>query len=281
MRVKKKHQNEYVKIDDIWVRNPYVKCIPTDINNLTKGDESLFLNNELINSKRPRRILGELNWDNIVIVSSGYDFKNKQQILASLPYDKVKIICVNQSLAKWHLLGNSQIQRAVSLYMVNNPHVECLSYLPKHGYWPNLLASTRSYPGFIDNYMGQVFFYKPTKNLHYSTPFQDSVPSLDDYRNSICAAVSLAVFSKVKKLLLFCCDDSFEDSRPASIQLPNGLWTYPQQLKSQTIIDTQLGWLKNNGVAIRNHSSGLKYNNAAYIDEENILDFFLQQDVNE
>jgi hypothetical protein len=277
MRIKKKHQSEYVRVDGVWVRNPCSSVSPRDINNLTRGDEAMLLQNETLNRKRMFRQVGDFNWRNVVIVSDGYDFKEKQKALAELPYKDIKIICVNRSLANWHMLGNSKLQRMIDMYVVNNPHIECLSYLPKHGYWPNLLASTRTQPQFIDQYRGEVFFYGPAPNDSYTSPFSETEVTLDDYRNPICAAISFARHVKAQKLLLFCCDDSFDKERPASIKLDNGLWSYPAQLKAQNIIDAQLGWLTKSGIEVASHSSGLKYSNAAYIPIEGIRDFFMQE----
>jgi hypothetical protein len=99
---------------------------------------------------------------------------------------------------------------------------------------------------------------------------------IDDYRNSICAAILLAFRFHVRKLLLFCCDDAFDIERPASEKLENGLWIYPQQNVAHDLIDANLYWLSNQEyeVAIKDHSSGPKYKNAGYIPMEGILDFF-------
>lgn len=277
MRTKKKHRNEYVRVENVWVRNPYTNNPAYDLNEMSRGDEGMFLKNEVANRKRPHRNFGDFSWDNVVIVSDGYNFKEKQKVLAELPYKDVKIICVNRALANWHMLGKSELQRAVSLYVANNPHVEATSYIPKHGYWPNLLASTRTRPELAERWRGEVFFYSPPPNAAYSSKFSDVDLVLDDYRNPISAAISLCAKLKSQKVLLFCCDSSFDINRPASVELPNGLWTYPQHLVAHNIIDAQLGWLKKNDVEVRSHSSGPNYKNAAYISKEDVTQFFLQE----
>jgi hypothetical protein len=45
----------------------------------------------------------------------------------------------------------------------------------------------------------------------------------------------------------------------------------------QNIIDQQLHWLSNNGIKIFDHSSGIKYKNAQYIDQEEIPSFFSKE----
>lgn len=275
MRIKKKHRNQYINTDDgVWVRN-FCDDIPAvDINNLTKGEEKIFLDNETANLRQRNLQLGEINWPNIVIVSDGLDLQSKQAALAELPYQDVKIIAVNGALRQWKLIGNNPIKRALSMYVVNNPYPESLAYLPTTDYFPNCVASTRTNPAFLKKYQGQNFFYRPAVNLSYSAPMCDVEPVIDDYRNPICAAISLAWKFRVKKLLLFCCDDSFREDRPAAVKLENGFYSYEPQLMSQRIIDAHLYWLSQTGVAVGSHSSGLNYKNAAYIPLSNLKEFF-------
>jgi len=74
-----------------------------------------------------------------------------------------------------------------------------------------------------------------------------------------------------------CCDDSFEDNRPGAEKLENELYMYPQHHTAHDIIDGNLYWLRNQemiDVEIKDHSCGPKYANAAYIQEEDIYEFF-------
>jgi len=73
---------------------------------------------------------------------------------------------------------------------------------------------------------------------------------------------------------LFCCDDSFLDKRPGAEQLDNGLYSYPQQLVGQRLIDSNLYWINQAGIKVGNHSSGIKYKHSNYIHEDNVIDFF-------
>lgn len=95
MRIKKKHQNEYLLTEGgLWIRNPYLTAFPLDMNNLAnEEDYKLFLNNEEYNSKLSFPCIDSetLLLKNIVIVSDGYDFKDKQKILAELPFKEVTI----------------------------------------------------------------------------------------------------------------------------------------------------------------------------------------------
>ena len=97
---------------------------------------------------------------------------------------------------------------------------------------------------------------------------------IDDYRNPVCAALGIAYRMNAKKIMLFCCDDSFVDERPAAEKLENGLWAYPQHKISYRIIDGIGYWLKEKEIGIMNHSSGIKYVNIPYISQENLLNYF-------
>ena len=75
------------------------------------------------------------------------------------------------------------------------------------------------------------------------------------------------------------CDDSFDVEKPGAIKLENGLWTYPQHLKSQEIIDAQCFWLKQAGIEVSDYSSGREYTYASYIEnEEAFKKFFIDED---
>ncbi len=281
MKIKKKHQNEYLLTDNgLWIRNPYLTTCALDVNNLASSeDHKLFLNNEEYNSKLsfPRIDSETLLLKNIVIVSDGYDFKNKQKILAELPFKEVTIIGVNRSLANWNMI-RGDIKRAMNYYVVNNPYTEAAKYIPtEHRYFPNCITSTRTNPTFTQNYNGNQYVYCPTSDEQYSGRSKNWQYTIDDYRNPICAAIGLAIRFYVEKLLIFCCDDSFESERPASVELDNNLWCYPQQITSHNIIDANLYWLKQYGVKIACHSSGPKFQHGEYIKEKEIKEFFKDQ----
>lgn len=275
MRIKKTQLNEYIRTSEgVWVRNNCISNAPKkDINTLSKQDANTFLHNEIVNLKRVRNELTDFKWGNIVIVSDGLHFAEKQKLLAELPHQSVKVIAVNKALAKWEMLGSNPIKRVINFYVTNNPYEEAIASLPtKHQYYPPCLASLRTNPKFVDKYKGEIFFYSPVYDSFYSNQ-NDIECKLDDYRNPICAAISFAWHVGVKKLILLCCDDSFEEQRPGSMRLENGCWTYPQQIMSQNIIDAQLHWLKMNNVEIRHHGSGINYKNGEYIPAEEMARF--------
>lgn len=280
MRVKKLKNNEYVKEEGLWIRNPYCSGRPFDVNSLSKLEPDLLLRNEMDNVRSPHLQMdefSELSMDKVVIVSDGYDWANKQLLLGDIPNKIVKVLGVNGSLSLWSMVGDSAtVKRTMSFYVANNPYPECMGYLPRsHRYYPNIIASTRTYPGFISAYKNQPYLYRPTGDFDYSGFGWGEISMvLDDYRNPICAAISLAARMGAKKIALLCCDESFEDERPGAVKMENGLFQYPQQIKCQKIIDKQLFWLGKNGVEIRDCSSGIKLKNAKYINPEGLKDFF-------
>lgn len=273
MRVKKHpNGNQYLLTQEgIWVRNFCEKVTPLDINKLsTQIDYSTFFENEVANERNTANLdFGSVKFNSAVIVSDGYKFKEKHQILAGLP-NHVAIIATNRSLVKWG------INRKIDFFLVNNPYRECMNSMPSHAYYPRCVASTRTFPKFIETYKergGTVLAYVPTPELRYSSPHK--TVNLDDYRNPICTSIHLAYRLGVTKLLLMCCDDSFETERAASIRLENGLWTYPQHLMSHNIFNAMLHWYKKiKGVKLGDHSSGPFYEGVPYIPEEGICRYF-------
>lgn len=280
MRIKKQNKNEYILSDDIWVRNSFSSFDSLDINNLSKNDISLFLNNEIKNNKKKfikRDEFLNIELENVIICSDGYQWEERQKILAEIPNKLVKIIGVNGSLSKWKMVGDlSDKKRVMSFYLVNNPYKECMRYIPrKHRYYPPLIASVRTNPDFLEKYLEEPLFYTPTKDINYSGIKKEGCITLDEYRNSICAAISFCVKAKAKKILLFCCDESFSENKSGSKKMENGLYQYPTQIKSQKIIDSQFYWLKKHKIKIADCSSGIKYENASYIKMEEIESFFI------
>lgn len=284
MRIKKKNRNEYALASGIWVRNLCKERVPYfDLNRLSDNEDyKTYLNNEFNNKTSRRRILSIENptvtHNNVVIVSDGFDFANKQELLVDLPYKEAAIFAVNGALAKWKLVGKVEKKRAISFYVLNNPY-SCSHYIPKnHSYFPNCIASTRSSSKFVEEYKGELSFYLTVPDEVYNSSMKDIRPAIDDYRNPVCAAMNLAYHFGAKKILLFCCDDSFVDERPAAEKLDNGLWQYPQQQISHDVIDVNAYWLKQEGIEIYDHSSGANYNNVTYIKEETVKTFYVDED---
>jgi hypothetical protein len=280
IKVDPKTRNRYIQADDIWVRDYTIQGVKAiDCNPLfTQSDREIVVKNEAINSTLGLMNIAEetVTFRNVVIISDGYQFDERHKILQELPPD-VSIIAVNKAAAKWAIKD----KRAINLYLVNNPYGQDNS-LRASNYFPTCVASTRTNSDFVRNYRGNIFFYHPTPDAKFGKPSPQKY-YIDDYRNPICAAVSLAFRFGVRKLLLFGCDNAFSDRREAAEQLENGLWTYPQHFKSQKLIDAQLYWLTHqDGVKVEtaDYSSGPKYQNAAYISEEQqVIEFFVDKEI--
>lgn len=278
MRIKKHHNGNFYLLtpEGKWVRNFTTRNVPyVDINKTIKNeDHFIFLKNEIQNglNRYPWINSEDVYYPNIVIVSDGFMFKEKHKILNDLPKDVI-IIGVNGALAKWE-----NKNRNLNYYVVNNPYEECLRFLPRRsGNLPKCICSPRANYNFLDNYRGIKMKYYPVSELGYTTIGAKEVDwQIDDYRNPICAAISLAYQFGVQKLMLFCCDNSFKDKRPGADELENGLWAYPQQDIVHGLIEGNMYWLKSQyqEVLISDHSSGRNYTNASYIEAENILSFF-------
>lgn len=271
--------NQYlVTPSGIWVRNFTRQNVPMiDINNTIKSeDHFLFITNEFENNLKRYAWLDneKFYFPNLIIISDGYDFKEKHRIINKIKnIDKVTIIGVNGSLKKW------DCEKTMSFYLINNPYESCLADLPRRRMLPRCIASCRTNSKFLSNYNGSVLKYHPVSERGYSgAGSRESSWSVDDYRNPICGAIGVAHKFGVEKLLLMFCDESFKEERPGSIKLDNGLFTYPQHLMAQEAIDANIQWLKSEeyrDVKVGNFSSGLNYSSAAYIsEEEELVSFF-------
>jgi hypothetical protein len=275
--------NEYIFAGGMWVRNFTKFAVKSiSINNLIKSHEyEILLRNETANDILVHAPISEekINFSNLVIVSDGYDFAKRHKQLASLP-EGIGVFAVNGALAKWSLLEGDR-KKSINAYIVNNPFAECMNYLPKASkYYPPCIASSRTHIDFVKQYLGNVYTYEPVMERNFGRDKKVAY-YIDDYRNSICAAIGLAYRCGVRKLLLMCCDDSFEKPRPTAVQLSNGLWTYDHHKMIHEVIDANLYWLKSQKsveVKIADYSSGEQYDNADYIStEEQMIDFFKKE----
>lgn len=288
MRVKKHPSgNEFILAGDVLVRN-FTKftVAPTQLTNMfSKDDYNVVMRNQELNKNHPKIADEVIRFNDVVIVSDGYDFENRHLFLTNLPRS-VAIIAVNKAVNKWGLLSPEiapEDRRVVNAYVVNNPYKECMTYMPPKSlnYFPTCIASIRTNHEFLKKYPGNVYTYMPTPDKTFGTDIKDGY-CIDDYRNPICAAIGLAYRWEAKRIMLVCCDDSFEEKRDFAVQLDNGLYTYPHHIKSKEIIDANLYWLthqEDKEVKVADFSSGPKYANTAYISsEEDALDFFRDQE---
>jgi hypothetical protein len=281
MRIKKySNGNQYLMCGNMWVRNFLKKTVPyIDINQtITESDYFTFLNNEVQNNLKKYTWIDseKVVCPKILIVSDGLDFQKKHKIIENLPKD-ITIIGVNGVLKKWEI--NS---RNINYYVVNNPYKECMKYLPRsRKMLPKCIASARTNYEFLENYNGTKYKYYPVGEKNYSTlGNKESSWQVDDYRNSICAALVLSYYFEAEKIMMLCCDDTFTEERPGAIQLENGYWMYPQQNITHDLIDGICYWFKQmpyQEVSIVDCSSGPIYKNATYIKEEDIVSFWSEK----
>lgn len=276
MRIKKSHNNEYLLTSTgLWVRNYTKNAVPyEDINRLVhEADYPTMLENETSNSRQRLTWIDKerFNFPNILIVSDGYKWLENQQAIASLSVNKVCVIAVNRSLAKWRVK-----ERSPSFYVVNNPYQECMSYMPKK-LFPKCIASVRTNHKFVENYKGVKYRYMPvTDEVYAGLRSNECEWQIDDYRNPICASIALAWKFGVERLGMLCCDDSFDDDRPGSEKLPNGLYQYPQQRVAHDMIQGMLYWMRraDPSIEIADASSGAEYPQAHYIQPDGLAAFF-------
>lgn len=272
----KKHpsRNKYIRAGDLWVRDftqTNVEALAID-HLFDEIDKHTVVSNETVNSRYARIHDEKITFRKILIVSDGYKFNETHKQLTKIPND-VAIMAVNGALKKWTIAK----QRPVNAYVVNNPYPTCLSYIPTNGYYPACIASSRTNHAFVEKYQGQLYIYEPAmENVFGRT--KPVTYRIDDYRNPICAAIGLAYRFGVRKLMLCCCDDAFENQRDVAVKMKNGLWTFPQHLRSHDIVDANLYWLthqKDLEVLAADWSNGPELKNAAYIScAEDAIDFF-------
>jgi hypothetical protein len=262
---KHRNKNDYTLAKNgIWVRDftkPLTQGI--DINNLIPIDDmQIMLRNEIQNhDKLYQKIETEdFNHEKIVIIGDGYQYKEKQKIVEGLSNDVV-VIGVNKAFATW------ECSRRLNYYVVNNPYEDCLFYYPPIvRSWPKCIASKRTCPEFVKSYRGTVYLYNPVVDNYYGGIQKENNYFVDDYRNSICAAICLAYRFKVKKLLLLSLLDLYEEARPGADNCKN-LWIYPQQKDAQSIIDANLYWLQKAKISIMCNDIAPDYEFASYIND--------------
>jgi len=280
MRIRKfkSTKNEYVFAGGVWVRN-FAKWGATPLSEtslMNKDDRYVMIHNEYSNKTFNLENIAEttFNFPNVVIVSDGFDFANRHKLILDLP-EGTCVIGVNRSLNKWGLLDTDQ-KRGMNFYVVNNPYEECMFYMPKR-YFPACVASTRTNSDFVGQYPGRKFLYDPIPDREFGF-MKNQKYYVDDYRNPICAAIHLSYRFGAQKILLLCCDDSFKENKVGATLLDNGLFAYPQQLRSHEIIDANLFWLNKLDVKIADYSSGPIYKNSAYIAGDDEAKAFFHKD---
>lgn len=269
----KKHinKNEYcLSKSGHWVRNfsnQFVK--PIDINDITPlEDIKLILENEFKNSIKRYQIMEDTIHEKVVIIGDGYGFEESIKAIEDLP-PEVMVIGVNKAFAKW------TSQRRLNYYVVNNPYQDCLYYYPQIiTSWPTCIASIRTNAHFLEIYKGLLYIYSPVSGEIYSGPHDEKTYFVDDYRNSICAAIGLCHKLKVRKLMMMSTLEMYKEERSGTVSVKDGLWTYPQQKIAHDLIDANLYWMQKAKIDVGYTNSGLDYEFATYINLVDLKRFF-------
>ena len=270
MLIRKLNNQKYINASGIWVRD-FTKLSNNyyDINNLIKKEDySLILENEINNNKLQELDLKRYRFRKIIIISDGFNLKSNIEKLKDIPGD-VAIIGVNGILQNWDATVKS-----INFYLINNPYKEALSFLPrKSKYYPSCLLSNRAYKEFASNYHGMCFKYCPPPQRNFGSLRTGQNFYIDDYRNPICASIVLSYYFGVEKLLLFCCDEMYNEQKDGTIKVGEH-YMFPQQQLAHEIIDANLYWLKNkeeNPVKTA-YFGDTDYVNAQYI--ESVKEYF-------
>lgn len=235
----KKHKNKnhyFVTKSGGWVRD-FSRGFPLDVNDYGRRDYGLFLGNELsVTSMNLPKLGGEKSdHRKAVIVSDGPDLAKNLKLLDGVD---TMVVGVNGALNHW----TPGVK--MDFYVTNNPSVEVMGFISRASYFPPCVLSMRSFPDFAKKYLsrgGDVRTYS-------SAPFHDFDPKvsqnivLDDYRNPVCAAVSLCRHAGVSDIMLLCTQDYYADEKPGTIRVDDGTFMYPQQVLANEYVDAMGYW---------------------------------------
>ena len=279
---KHKNKNDYLINDGVFVRDlTKPNVTPIDINNLySKNDYQTLLTNEQINHSKKYVSLDHetIKLSKVIIISDGFEFDKVHKELYKMPKD-VAIIGVNGALKNWKLVGKDcpdEYKKAMNYYVVNNPYEECTWFLPRtHLYFPRCIASSKTNHEFLKRYQSEIkYIYNSALDNDYSGVGATGFNKFDDYRNPICAALSLSYSFGAKKIAILCHDETSKDFKEGMIKTEAGNYCYPQHMKSKLFIEGMCYWLNRDDIKIACNSKSLFLNNTEYIESENLVNFF-------
>jgi len=271
-----KNKNQYIKTGSgIWVRNFLLKNVPyLDINNLISSNEyKQILDNEVANNsiRSPNINVEEFDHPNLIIISDGLGFEDVcRNVLDNLSED-ITIVGTNGALRKWPLKN-----RFLDYYIANNPFVDIMKDLPKKTPSAKGIFSTRTYHEFVEEYDNVKYFYTPVSSKSYSGLSDSYGIKIDDYRNSLAAAIRFAHIFKSEKICLLCCDDVLKEKRIEAEKIGD-FWIFPQQKAAHEVIDANVFWLNKNlrlDVSVIYNSCAMPFVNARFCEQNKIKEFF-------
>jgi hypothetical protein len=232
------NSNEYLKVGNYWIRNfGGTSLNPLDINKLHVEKEiEDIINNEINNTKLRHPVIDSetIRGRDMLIVSDGYGFENHKL------FDKLRkdicVVTVNHAARFW------ECSRFPNFFLMNNPTENAMSCLPTRNF-PRLLSSRRTCHRFLQSYNNITYFYDPVPQEDYSSPiFKESQTLVDDYRNPVCAAISLAHKYQIGNIYLAFCSNAYTENRDGTEEVSKGLYQYPAQKTGDEIIDGNLFW---------------------------------------
>jgi len=257
------NKNEYMKVDNYWIRNfSKTNVVPKDINNLyDDSDIKVIIENEIKNEKltAPNLLEENIYFDDVLIISDGLGFNDHKNLLQDIR-SNVCVIALNKTMVFWEAI------KFPDFYLISSPFENCLADIPKKGY-PKLIASRRTCHKFISAYRNVIYFYDPTCDDKYKSPVaKNSSIYIDEYRNPICAALNCAFNFRAKNIYLAYCSDGYKAHRPGCISVDENSFCYPQQQLANNIVNANIFWNKfsnpNNNIyytGIKNSFSFAKY----------------------
>ena len=253
----KKHenQNEYLHYGNHWIRNfSGVNINPADINNFFKNEDVRILaDNEIRNSNHRYPVLEPdlfNRFQDILIIGDGIGFEDHKLI----NYIRPNVCCfvVNQAARLWE----SQVQPEFML--VNNPFETVMNSMPVRNF-PKLIANRKTHYQFIRSYRNIIYLYDSVPDSNYESSISKNTDlHFDDYRNPICAIISLANKYLKGNVYLAFCSSGFKQNRDATVQIEEGIYQYPVQITADQIIDGNLFWYNFSNRSSKIYHTGVK-----------------------
>jgi hypothetical protein len=262
-----KNRNEYFKVDNYWVRNFGKEHVEIrDLNNFYEDTEyKQLISNEVNNAKLDFANISSENFtfENIVVVSDGFNFDEHQETIVELPTGTC-IITVNQALRLWKSSAYPEY------YLICNTSDSAMSVLPNK-IFPKLFASRRTYGNFVKRYKNIGYFYDPVPDFTYQSPFsKESALLIDDYRNPICAALGIAFNLRVSRIFLAYCSHAYKEHRDGTQKIGEGIFQYPQQKLADKIVDANIFWYSVNMPEVEIYHTGIinSFRYAKYLEKD-------------
>ena len=253
---KHKNTNEYLRVGNYWIRNFSGESLrPIDINNFYYNIPlQNIIDNEMRNGNlRHPQLEPEIfsKYTNLLIVSDGLGFYDNHELFKSIN-SSTCVITVNQAARFW----NASI--FPDYFLVNNPDDSCLVGLPIKRF-PKLIASRKTSHSFLQKYKNIVCMYDAVPDDYYESHIsKNSEHRLDDYRNPICAAISLANKFFHGNIFLAFCSSAYKEQREGTVEIEPGVYQYPPQKTADEIIDGNLFWYRAGHMQSKIFHTGIK-----------------------